>query len=108
MDTKEILQVVDVVSNEKGVSKEVIFEAIEAALAAATRKVAGEHMDVRVAIDRNQAADQVRLAPGQHPDPLVAFDVGDEGALVAVVEHVGLAFDFLDVGLRPAGAGPLH
>ncbi len=52
MDTKEILQVVDVVSNEKGVSKEVIFEAIEAALAAATRKVAGEHMDVRVAIDR--------------------------------------------------------
>ena len=52
MDTREILQVVDVVSNEKGVSKEVIFEAIEAALAAATRKVAGEHMDVRVAIDR--------------------------------------------------------
>ena len=52
MDTKEILQVVDVVSNEKGVSKEVIFEAIEAALAAATRKVAGEHLDVRVAIDR--------------------------------------------------------
>lgn len=53
MDTKEILQVVDVVSNEKGVSKEVIFEAIEAALAAATRKVSGEHMDVRVAIDRH-------------------------------------------------------
>ncbi|MDD3650394.1 transcription termination factor NusA [Immundisolibacter sp.] len=53
MDTKEILQVVDVVSNEKGVSKEVIFEAIEAALAAATRKVAGEHLDVRVAIDRH-------------------------------------------------------
>jgi N utilization substance protein A len=56
MDTKEILQVVDVVSNEKGVSKEVIFEAIEAALAAATRKVAGEHMDVRVAIDRHSGA----------------------------------------------------
>ncbi|HET9977811.1 MAG TPA: transcription termination factor NusA [Burkholderiaceae bacterium] len=56
MDTKEILQVVDVVSNEKGVSKEVIFEAIEAALAAATRKVAGEHLDVRVAIDRHSGA----------------------------------------------------
>ncbi|MBC7161351.1 MAG: transcription termination/antitermination protein NusA [Immundisolibacter sp.] len=56
MDTKEILQVVDVVSNEKGVSKEVIFEAIEAALAAATRKVGGEHMDVRVAIDRHSGS----------------------------------------------------
>ncbi len=56
MDTKEILQVVDVVSNEKGVSKEVIFEAIEAALAAATRKVSGEHMDVRVAIDRHSGS----------------------------------------------------
>ena len=35
---KEILNVVDVVSNEKGVDKEVIFEALEAALASATRK----------------------------------------------------------------------
>ena len=35
---KEILLVVDTVSNEKGVDKEIIFEAIEAALATATRK----------------------------------------------------------------------
>jgi len=35
---KEILAVVDVVSNEKGVEKEVIFGAIEAALAAAAAK----------------------------------------------------------------------
>ena len=44
--------VVDAVSNEKGVDKEVIFEALEAALAAATRKKHGEEWDVRVAIDR--------------------------------------------------------
>ena len=49
---KEILMVVDAVSNEKGVEKEVIFEALEAALAAATRKKHGEEWDVRVAIDR--------------------------------------------------------
>jgi transcription termination/antitermination protein NusA len=49
---KEILMVVDAVSNEKGVDKEVIFEALEAALASATRKKHGEAWDVRVCIDR--------------------------------------------------------
>jgi N utilization substance protein A len=50
--SKEILLVVDAVSNEKGVDKEVIFGAIEAALASATRKRHDEDIDARVAIDR--------------------------------------------------------
>ncbi len=50
--SKEILMVVDAVSNEKGVEQEIIFEAIEAALASATRSRHGEDIDVRVAIDR--------------------------------------------------------
>lgn len=49
---KEILMVVDVVSNEKGVEKEVIFTALEAALASATRKKAEKDIDVKVNIDR--------------------------------------------------------
>lgn len=49
---KEILLVVDAVSNEKDVPKDVIFEAIEAALASATRKKHGGELDVRVEIDR--------------------------------------------------------
>src|SRR6202048_46083 len=44
--------VVDAVSNKKGVNKEVIYEALEAALASATRKKHGEEWDVRVSIDR--------------------------------------------------------
>ncbi|MBT8443896.1 MAG: transcription termination/antitermination protein NusA [Gammaproteobacteria bacterium] len=52
MNSKEILMVVEAVSNEKGVEEEIIFEAIEAALASATRKRYGEEIDVRVAIDR--------------------------------------------------------
>ena len=36
--SKEILNVVDAVSNEKNVDKEIIFNAIEIALATATRK----------------------------------------------------------------------
>ncbi len=50
--TKEILMVVDAVSNEKGVDKDIIFGAIEAALASATRRKHGEDIEVRVAIDR--------------------------------------------------------
>ncbi|HET8552716.1 MAG TPA: transcription termination factor NusA [Gammaproteobacteria bacterium] len=49
---KEILLVADAVSNEKGVEKEVIFEAIEAALASATRKRHSGEIDARVSIDR--------------------------------------------------------
>ncbi len=49
---KEILMVVDAVSNEKGVDKEVIFEALEAALASATRKRHLGDIDARVKIDR--------------------------------------------------------
>ncbi len=54
--SKEILLVVDAVSNEKGVSKDIIFEAIEAALASATRRRQGEDIDVRVAIDREDGS----------------------------------------------------
>ncbi len=50
--SKEILLVVEAVSNEKDVPKEVIFEAMEAALATATRKKLGGEADARVAIDR--------------------------------------------------------
>ncbi|MBT7479249.1 MAG: transcription termination/antitermination protein NusA [Gammaproteobacteria bacterium] len=50
--SKEILQVVEVVSNEKDVSRDVIFEALESALAMATKKRHDEEIGVRVAIDR--------------------------------------------------------
>ena len=50
--SKDILMVVDAVSNEKGVEKDIIFEAIEAALASASRRKHGEDIEVRVSIDR--------------------------------------------------------
>jgi len=50
---KEILQVVELFSNEKGIPKGIVFEAIEQALATATRKrYEEEEADIRVAIDR--------------------------------------------------------
>lgn len=52
MSSKEILLVVEAVSNEKDVNPEVIFGALEAALATATKKKHGVDIDVRVDIDR--------------------------------------------------------
>lgn len=55
--SKEILLVVEALSNEKGVDDEVIFSAIEAALESATRKrLAEDDIDVRVRIDRRTGA----------------------------------------------------
>lgn len=51
--SKEILLVADAVSNEKAVDREIIFEALEAALASATRKGYGDDVDVRVSINRS-------------------------------------------------------
>jgi len=52
--SKEILLVVDAVANEKGVSREVIFDAMELALATAAKKRLNDEgeADVRVVIDR--------------------------------------------------------
>jgi N utilization substance protein A len=49
---KEILLVVDAVSNEKSVPREKIFQALEFALAAATKKKNEGDIEVRVSIDR--------------------------------------------------------
>ena len=49
--SKEILLMVDAVSNEKDVPKDIILSAVETALAMATRKRHGGHIDVRVSID---------------------------------------------------------
>ncbi|MHC9509518.1 transcription termination factor NusA [Kangiella sp. M94] len=53
MSNKEILLVVEAVSNEKEVSPELIFGALESALATATKKKHGVDIEVRVAIDRD-------------------------------------------------------
>jgi N utilization substance protein A len=52
MNNKEILLVVDAVSNEKDIDRDVIFEAIESALATASKKLSNKDIDARVAIDR--------------------------------------------------------
>ncbi len=49
--SKELLLVAEALSNEKGVSKEVVLEAIQSALESATRKLSDIDLGVRVALD---------------------------------------------------------
>ncbi|MDX5628333.1 MULTISPECIES: transcription termination factor NusA [unclassified Brenneria] len=89
---KEILAVVEAVSNEKAVPREKIFEALETALATATKKKYEQEIDVRVSIDRKtgdfdtfrrwlvvnevtQPTREITLDAAQFEDP--ALDVGD-------------------------------
>ena len=77
---KEILTVVDVVSAEKGVGKEIIFDALEAALASATKKRFTEDVDCRVAIDRESGAyDAFRRWEVIDPEYVPELDEEDEG-----------------------------
>lgn len=97
--SKEVLLVAEAVSNEKGVSEGVIIEALELALATATRKRYGEdeQVDIRVSIDRRtgdyesfrrwtviaddnmdiEFDDAMHLTPGEAKKKDASLQVGD-------------------------------
>ncbi|MFM2053664.1 MAG: transcription termination/antitermination protein NusA [Pseudomonadota bacterium] len=53
---RELLMLVDAISREKNVDREVVFGAVESALASATKKLYEGEVDIRVAIDRETGA----------------------------------------------------
>jgi transcription termination/antitermination protein NusA len=50
---RELLMLVDAISREKSVDREVVFGAVEAALASASKKLHGGEVDIRVTVDRD-------------------------------------------------------
>ena len=57
----EILTIIDSIEREKGIPKEVLFEAIESALISAARKILGKHRDdITVNIDRESGEIKVK------------------------------------------------
>ncbi|MGL6041540.1 MAG: transcription termination/antitermination protein NusA, partial [Deefgea sp.] len=53
---REILVLVEALAHEKNVEKDVVFGALESALASATKKRYEEEVEIRVSIDRNTGA----------------------------------------------------
>ena len=111
---KEILLVVDAVSNEKGVDKNVIFEALEAALASATRKKHGGDIDARVAIDREtgeydtfrrwvvQPDDAVLESPDREIRLMDAVDVKPDIQVGEYIEEPMASVPFGRIGAQTA------
>ncbi len=50
--SRELLMLADALAREKNVEREIVFQALESALASATKKRSSEEVDVRVSIDR--------------------------------------------------------
>jgi N utilization substance protein A len=94
--SKEILSVIDSVSLEKGVPKDVIFGAMEAALAVATKKKYGEDAEFRVAIDREtgeyetfrtwSVVDFDNLEEEEEPNPAAQYSVDEAREIKADAE----------------------
>ena len=92
--SKEILMVVEAVSNEKGVAPEIIFEAIEAALASATKKRHREDIDARVAIDQKTGDYETFRRWQVVPDEDEEQDQGEDD------EEAGLVFESKERQIR--------
>ena len=78
--SKEMLLLVDALAREKNVAKDIVFAALESALASATKKKTNEEADVRVAIDQETGEfDSFRrwqVVPDEaveHPDAQIAL-----------------------------------
>ena len=50
---RELLMLVDAISREKNVERDVVFGAVELALASATKKLYQGEVDIRVSVDRD-------------------------------------------------------
>ncbi len=98
--SKELLLVVDAVANEKGVPKDVIFEAMEAALASAAKKrYPSEDVVARVSIDTESgeyetfrrwevvADDVVMESPDRQIRLMDAVDVKEDSAVGDYIEE---------------------
>ncbi len=74
--SREILLLVDALAREKNVNRDVVFDALEMALASATKKRYTEDADVRVAIDRTtgdyEAFRRWKVVPDDTPEYNVA------------------------------------
>ena len=105
---KEILMVADTVSNEKGVEKDIIFQAIEAALATATRKRYTKEIEVRVEIDRESGDYDTfrRWLVVDDEDP--EFESPDRQILYsyAIQEHPDIQIgDYIEEGIESVAFG---
>ena len=100
--SREILLLVDALAREKNVSREVVFGALETALASATKKRTHDDADVRVSIDRETGEYEAFRRWHVLPDELVENDEAEIGLIDAREQIADIQVD--DSGVSRAHA----
>lgn len=105
--SREVLLLVDALAREKNVDKEVVFGALESALASATKKRFEEDVDIRVAIDRNTGEHETfrrwLVVPDdaglQEPDKqILLFEARDQMANLEVDDYIEEQIESVEFG----------
>lgn len=107
--SREILMLVDALAREKNVDKEVVFSALEHALAQATKKRYQGDVDIRVAIDRDTGEFETfrrwHVVPDeaglQLPDQeILLFEAIEQIEDIEVDDHIEEAIESVEFGRR--------
>ncbi|MCB1898869.1 transcription termination factor NusA [Cognatazoarcus halotolerans] len=104
--SREILLLVDALAREKNVAKEIVFAALESALASATKKRIHDDADVRVTIDRETGDYESYRRWKVLPDEEVTNDEAEIG-LIDAREEIGdvQVDDYVEEPLEPIDFG---
>ncbi|WP_397533876.1 transcription termination factor NusA [Roseateles sp.] len=104
---RELLMLVDAISREKSVERDVVFGAVEAALASATKKLYGGEVDIRVTIDRDSGEYETfrrwHVVPNeaglQNADAeILLFEAQEQIADIEVEDHIEEPVESLPIG----------
>ncbi|CAN7391209.1 Transcription termination/antitermination protein NusA [compost metagenome] len=105
--SREVLLLVDALAREKNVDKDVVFGALEAALASATKKRFEEDVDIRVAIDRESGEHETfrrwLVVPDelglQEPDKqILLFEARDESPSIELGDFIEQQIESVEFG----------
>jgi N utilization substance protein A len=104
--SRDILAYVDALAREKNVSKEIVFAALESALASATKKRVHDDADVRVTIDRETGDFEAFRRWKVLLDEEVQNDEAEKG-LIDAIDEVGEVEvgDYIEEPLEPVDFG---
>jgi len=104
---REMLMLVDAISREKSVERDVVFGAVEAALASATKKIYGAEADIRVSVDRDSGEYETfrrwHVVPNeaglQNADAeILLFEAQEQISDIEVDDHIEEPVESLPIG----------
>ncbi len=87
MNPNEILRIVDALHRDKKIDSEIVFRAIEAAMASAIRRQRGDEAEIEVSIDR-QSGQLSATVDGRPLDPDVFGRIGAQTAKQVIIQKI--------------------